>query len=272
MDSQSYTPVLNGTLGNGSQWLHKTPDSSGFQQEPWNDPKRFEFRVNREEFQKALADLRNTNVSVCDYCGTFSADPADYILEQVNMNAKVYDATAASWGKLGMAYSQMMVALYETPVYDRVYIRGALAVDSSHLTATPTTQVFFKNPGDADYSEGKSLRANMTLGGGWHEIVLDMSANPAWKGTLSGLRVDPFDSIPLSAAEGFGIDYIYVGDANRNYIRTWDFNGATGPSNPFFGWQLAGISNHWTDGNYWGGSTNTGQPRFSINKSFPTGK
>jgi hypothetical protein len=141
--------------------------------------------------------------------------------------------------------------------YDKVYLRGANAGSTSRW------QVFFKTATSDFYSEDKSVWVDFPKGGGWLEVIVDMSQNAKWQGTITGLRVDPFN-----ANEYFGIDYVYVGDAARNYIRRWEFNGATSVSNPFFGWTLYGIGNTWTDGKVWGGQGLNGDPFFHINTTF----
>jgi hypothetical protein len=128
--------------------------------------------------------------------------------------------------------------------------------------------VYFKTSTSDFYSEDKSVRLTFPAWGVWTEIVADMSQNPNWAGTITGIRVDPFN-----ANGSFGIDYIYIGDANRNYIKRWEFNGASSITNPFFGWSLSGIGGYlWTNGYQWGGTGVNGDPFFYINTSFNSGR
>ncbi|MGH9854481.1 MAG: hypothetical protein ACREBD_31945, partial [Blastocatellia bacterium] len=67
--------------------------------------------------------------------------------------------------------------------------------------------------------------------------------------------------------------YVYVGDANRNYVKRWEFNGASSVTNPFFGWHLSGIGGYvWTNGDQWGGSGVDGNPFFYIDTNFNSGR
>ncbi|MBI3283070.1 LamG domain-containing protein [Candidatus Curtissbacteria bacterium] len=506
-DSATNSPIALSSINTGTAWTHLGPNSSTFQQAPWSDFKYFEFRINVDDFQKALAAVRIMDPKICSFCSSFSTDPTNYLLEHFNLNPEVYDAPTGSSGQLGLAFRNIVLASYQLPtpapttasggysftntslnnqvlvywnmdetsgttvddsvstnngtatgttivgpppaskigyarsfagattsyvnipsnfgltntntsiaawvylssaslkgafvkvggnnmsgyaigvgsssfddsgnnliilfenvrwintgraigtgwhhvamtidssgtptgyldgvavgsfgggaainptsstqvggytvvgvnryvnaiideagiwnrpltlsevaslaggdyykgsvgptpsttiMYDKIYIRGANATSNANM------QVYFKTSTSNFYSEDKSVWVNFPTGGGWWEVVADMSGNPQWKGTITGVRVDPFNTTGY-----FGIDYVYVGNASRNYIQRWEFNGSPARpiTSPFFGWSLSNMNmaDTWTDGNLWGGLGTT-DPYFSIDTNFASGK
>jgi hypothetical protein len=146
------------------------------------------------------------------------------------------------------------------PAYDKIYLRGANA------TSDPRLQIFFKTAESNFYSEDKSVWVSFPVGGGWLEVVADMAPNPRWRGTITGVRVDP-----TPGSGHFGIDYVYVGTAARQYVLTTDFNGAVSVSDPFFGWSIANVVERWTDGSLWGGR-GVNDPMFYRDTNFASGR
>ena len=54
----------------------------------------------------------------------------------------------------------------------------------------------------------------LPAGGDSWELVADLSSHPQYRGTITGLRVDP------PGTDGaFGIDYVYVAAARGQFIR-----------------------------------------------------
>lgn len=150
--------------------------------------------------------------------------------------------------------------LYNTAANDKLYIRAANATTDGRM------QVFFKTSTSNFYSEDKSVWVPFPTGGNWGELVVDMSQNANWRGTITGLRIDP-----VQVNGYFGIDYVYVGTSGRQYVFTTDFNGASTVSNPFFGWTINNVSGLWTDGALWGGYGSV-DPMFYIDTNFSSGR
>ena len=59
-------------------------------------------------------------------------------------------------------------------------------------------QLFFKTDSDKTLDEKKSMKVNYNLGGkkdgDLYEVVFDMKKNANWKGTITNMRFDPFNS------------------------------------------------------------------------------
>ncbi|KAA3643402.1 MAG: hypothetical protein DWQ07_23095 [Chloroflexi bacterium] len=66
-------------------------------------------------------------------------------------------------------------------------------------------QVFFHNEGEIDFVEDKSQVFPIVPDGEFHTYMLDMSAQDGWQGMISGLRLDPTDTV--ASVE---IDYIRI--------------------------------------------------------------
>jgi hypothetical protein len=269
LDPGTGIPVLSTPLGasvfssgfSGPSYVHLGPGSNAFQQQTWTGYRYFDFRISRTEFENALSRVRQSY-------HYYSIDPADYRIIHINFNPEVAprgETGGAGDGQIGMSVRYLQVARYQIPdvtAYDKVYIRGL------NGSGNPRLQVYFKTSTSDYYSEDKSVWVTFPIWGGWNEIVADMSKNPNWRGTITGIRIDPFN-----AYGSFGIDYVYVGDTKRNYTQRWEFNGASSVTNPFFGWRLSGIGGYvWTNGDQWGGSGIDGNPFFYIDTNFNSGK
>ncbi|GEM_PF-6214267 len=55
----------------------------------------------------------------------------------------------------------------------------------------PIGQVFWIRADDPNWSESKSLRFPLPTDGQWHELKVDLSKSPEWKGIIIQLRFDP---------------------------------------------------------------------------------
>ncbi len=269
LDLGTGIPILSTPLGAsifssyfyGPSYIHLGPGSNAFQQSAWTGYRYFDFRISRIEFEDALYRVRASYPN-------YSNDPASYRITHINFNPEVAprgETGENGSGQIGMSVRYIQVARYQTPdvtVYDRVYIRGL------NGASDPNLQVYFKTSTSDYYSEDKSVLVAFPIWTGWNEIVADMSQNPNWHGTITGIRIDPFNTNGT-----FGIDYVYVGDANRNYVKRWEFNGASTITNPFFGWYLSGIGGYlWTNGNQWGGRGVNDNPFFYTDTNFNSGK
>lgn len=66
-------------------------------------------------------------------------------------------------------------------------------------------KIYFKTAEENYYSEDKSVSFECTEGGGWFTHKVKMTTNPKWKGTITGIRVDPVSS---GTGGSLGIDYV----------------------------------------------------------------
>ena len=152
-------------------------------------------------------------------------------------------------------------------VYDKVHVKAANGTGVDR-----TLQVFFQTESSRFFSEDKSAKAILPKGGGYVEVVVDLSQaqdsnkQQTYKGNIVALRVDPID-----AGGSFGVEYVYVMDASRNYIYKADFNGQSVFANPFVGWRMNNIANGWTNGAQWGG-LGINDPYFDTNVNFSSGR
>jgi len=259
----SQMPIILTTFAPGMRFGHVASDSATFSAAPWSGYRHFEFRVNRAEFSAAIQDVK-TRFALND--AQLSPDASDYRLIHLNVNPEVY-APAGGGGRIGVSIQNVVLArhLVRPLLYDRVSFRGANA------STSPLLQVFFTTAADGVWDEAKSLHATFPTGGATQEVVVSFRNHAAWAGTLTGLRIDPFDS--SNPADCFNVDDIRLMDAAGNTALVWDFNGASGtPVSPFFGWELANIGALWTDGSVWGGCTAGFDPLFRTTTNVPVGR
>lgn len=59
------------------------------------------------------------------------------------------------------------------------------------LTAKTNAQLYFITELDKNWNESKCVNFNIAADGEFHEYLVDMTANPSWKGTIQRLRLDP---------------------------------------------------------------------------------
>ncbi|MFA0776127.1 MAG: hypothetical protein THHGLFOP_001655 [Candidatus Fervidibacter sp.] len=57
--------------------------------------------------------------------------------------------------------------------------------------AQPIGQVFWVREDEPNWSESKSVRFPLPTDGQWHELRIDLTQSPEWKGTITQLRLDP---------------------------------------------------------------------------------
>ena len=133
----------------------------------------------------------------------------------------------------------------------RVYVRAATLGDPGLM------QVFFTTQASTNWEEGKSKWSMFHTGGNYETIELLVGDHAEWKGTITGLRIDP-----LTSNEPFGIDHVCLGYGPDDCLLEWTFDGASEVTSPFFDWTLIGIEETWTDGLRWGGQGKANDPRF----------
>ncbi len=57
--------------------------------------------------------------------------------------------------------------------------------------AEPVGQLFWTREDDQKWSESKSIRCPLPTDGQWHEISVNLTASPEWRGIITQLRFDP---------------------------------------------------------------------------------
>jgi len=70
--------------------------------------------------------------------------------------------------------------------------------------AQPIGQVFWVREDDPKWSESKSVRFPLPIDGQWHELRVDLTQSPEWKGIITQLRLDP------GSGEGIIVELDYV--------------------------------------------------------------
>jgi hypothetical protein len=100
-------PILFAALDRRSKWLYPGPGSAEFADRPFNDYRRFDFRVGPAELRTAVAAMRKRLPKMADI---ISDNPSDYQLMHFNVNPEVY-APEGSRGRLGLALRDIRVLL-----------------------------------------------------------------------------------------------------------------------------------------------------------------
>jgi hypothetical protein len=69
-------------------------------------------------------------------------------------------------------------------------------------------KLYFRRDGEA-YSEDRHFPFSTSGGGTWDEVVLEASSHPEWSGSITGLRLDPWEGDGYEGAEAwFDIDWL----------------------------------------------------------------
>jgi len=55
----------------------------------------------------------------------------------------------------------------------------------------PVGQVFWVREDDPHWSESKSVKFPLPTDGQWHELKIDLSQSPEWRGVVTQIRFDP---------------------------------------------------------------------------------
>src|SRR5690606_36025376 len=63
-------------------------------------------------------------------------------------------------------------------------------------------QIFWAREGEG-FDEARSVKFTHPGGGEWAVLELDMGAHPEWSGTITQLRLDPWNGGPFEAAEAW---------------------------------------------------------------------
>jgi hypothetical protein len=97
-------PILFAALNERSKWLHPGPGSACFSDKPYDEYRRFDYRVRSSELHVALTAIKNR----LPHHAEMSTDPGDYQLTHFNLNPEVY-APDNSRGQLGLAIRDIRV-------------------------------------------------------------------------------------------------------------------------------------------------------------------
>lgn len=91
---------------------------------------------------------------------------------------------------------------------------GAVRIRARQHGATREGQLFWKRDGES-FAEARSVTFNTTGNGVFDDVILDLSDHPEWTGIVTGLRIDPWDGGPFTAAEAwFDIDLVEARPGN----------------------------------------------------------
>ncbi len=238
-------PIVVTTIADGMKFLRRAEGSTGFTQGTWTGYQWYGLRISRGKFTRALHAL----VAKTGPAAGYTTSPGDYQLIHFNFNPEVYAPQGQGQGQLGLSVRRLHIARYQAPVVSQLTVHAANAGPSTSM------QVFFKTLESDFYSEDKSVWVPFSGGGGWIDVVVDLAKNAAYRGIITGIRIDPFD-----ANEAFGIDDVCLGTGPGSCVLHWSFDGADAVKSPFFGWTLSGVGETWTDGSKWGGKGTDGDP------------
>jgi hypothetical protein len=116
----------------------------------------------------------------------------------------------------------------------------------SHAADTTGT-IYFATASSPGFDASKSVEFAVPNDGAWHDIVVDMSGNPNWQGTITRLRVDPIGNGNADGSyDGLGIDRIRflmidtTPPGLASNVRPDGWQGPyTGDPNPSFRWDPA---------------------------------
>ena len=88
------------------------------------------------------------------------------------------------------------------------HTKHQLNVANDHNPAASSTlQVYWDRFGDSGFRESWSIKVPISNGGGWQTLNINMSANPAWKGEISRIRIDP---VIQGDKHAIGVDKISI--------------------------------------------------------------
>jgi hypothetical protein len=256
----SYAPSRRfGALGPGSS----TATTSTF-----SDWRHFDYRISPASFAAALAETKQT-FSLDDR--QLSGDPADYSLVHFSLDPEVY-APAGGGASIGFAARALSISrVAAAPKTAGSAVADHVTINAANGSRVSELQVFFKTATSNFYDERKSLRVPFPTGGGNVDVVADFSTHPDWHGTITGLRIDPFDSRDPAAC--FNVDTVTLGDGHGHVAAAWNFDGPPAtPVAPFFGWSFSGLERLWSDGRYWGACQHDGDPYFFTDLALSTGR
>lgn len=235
-----------------SRYGHVAPGASGFSSTAFSGMRSYDFRISQEEFRRMIHDVAAYSPR------GYSTKPSDYALVHFNINPEVYDptpatascnpATEADYGRIGMTVRNVTISQVSWSKIPHILFRGANASDQWGM------QIFFTTSLDGTWDEAKSMHAPLPKTGGTYEVRFNTLANPHWRGTITGLRIDPVndDLAP------FNMDRVVVYGTGGTSTPLWseECKSATPFPPP---WQVGNVEELWSDQTaeggvgYWGG-------------------
>ena len=243
--------------GGPSRYGHRWPGTADFAGAAYGGYRAYDYRISQDEFQRMLLDVAAFSPR------GFSTNPADYALVHLNINPEVYDpspastscnaATEADYGRIGMTVRKITIAQVSWSKIPHLLFRGANASPQWGM------QVFFDSTYAPGWDEAKSFFAPLPNSGGTYDLRFNTLANPKWRGTITGLRVDPFDGdVGWWNMDRFAV--YGLGGASDQIVAE-ECTGATPFPAP---WVTSSVDSLWADpaaesnAGYWGGrSTDT---------------
>lgn len=103
----------------------------------------------------------------------------------------MYDYGPCSGGSW-VVYTHMLDPYFESPAIElpaenNRYIKVNIANQNTRTDG----KIYFKTAQENYYDESKTVTFTCTNGGGWWTHTIDMSVNPKYTGTITGIRIDP---------------------------------------------------------------------------------
>jgi|GEM_PF-5841280 len=124
------------------------------------------------------------------------------------------------WGDWeGTSGDALGINLSVDSAFDHVIIRMASQLSNNHL------QVFFTTTQENYFSEDKSVELDLNNDGSYRVYDLSLAGNHKWRGTLTGLRIDPADG-PGGGCNCLGLVRTRIGNEVRSqYSAYFDITG-----------------------------------------------
>lgn len=114
------------------------------------------------------------------------------------------------------AYGNWVVTLDKVdPIFTSPKLEANAAVNHyveitvANQTNRTDGRIYFKTEAENYFDESKSVSFTCSNGGVWFTHKIDMSVNPKWTGTITGIRIDP-----VSAGNGAILGITYIGLTN----------------------------------------------------------
>jgi hypothetical protein len=250
-----------------SRFMHTFPGApGGFSGASPTPLTAYDLRISTDEFNRITAA-----VAAFSSRG-LSTNPWDYQLVQYVVAPQVLDPTPSAlgctpasepdWGTIGMTVQALSFAMVPWSNIPRIEYVGANAAGTGGWA-----QTFFQRVGGPGWNPDDSIWAPLPADGAEHTARFNTFGNPAWRGTLSFLRFDPF-----GGNGPFNVQSITVYGLN-NVVQFFD-DFTVDPASPANTWVSVNIS-AWgwePDHSTWDGTGINGDPLFAHAVSFAAGR
>ncbi len=120
--------------------------------------------------------------------------PPAYHCEKDRRGWSYVNAVDTGWpirGELNVLLEQDDPQLHGPVGFWQASDAGILVMQAASRSTHTDARVFWKNLGDMDFSESKSAAFELTSDGEHRTYRIKLADNPAWKGPIVGLRLDP---------------------------------------------------------------------------------